>query len=140
MGQQLLPVLTVGGSGAIDGLAAVFPRTVVKLYNTFHATLGEKAETTDGAGIKEKLEEMRSLQYHISAGEKLIVRWGTVGVKEACARILGFGDADGARLPLRGGFPEGDAEWKKWEGVMAELGSIEKALDGAQKVVNGSSN
>ena len=138
LGQQLLPLLTIGGAGAIDGLAAIYPRTVVKLYDTFHATLGENAGKSDGAGIKEKLEEMRRLQYHISAAEKLIARWGTVGIKEACARVLGFGDADGARLPLRGGFPDGDAEWKKWDGPLGELEKIEKALRGSQEMVNGS--
>ncbi|KAL9086918.1 MAG: hypothetical protein Q9165_006924 [Trypethelium subeluteriae] len=140
LGQQLLPVLTIGGAGAIDGLAAIYPRAVVKLYDTFHSTLGEQAGKSDSTGIKEKLAEMRNLQYLISACEKLIVRWGTVGIKEACARVLGFGDADGARLPLRGGFPDGDAEWKKWEGVLGELGKIEKSLGGGQEMVNGIAN
>ncbi|KAI9659829.1 MAG: hypothetical protein M1821_001180 [Bathelium mastoideum] len=139
LGQQLLPVLTVGGAGAIDGLAAIFPRTVVELYDTFHHTIGHKASSKNSlAVVQRNLEDMRKLQYHISAGEKLIAKWGTVGIKEACARILEFGDADGARLPLQGGFPEGDKEWEKWAGVLGELKKLEKEHGGALEGANGS--
>lgn len=115
LGQQLLPVLTVGGAGAIDGLAGVFPKTVVHLYERWKNNPGD-------------LQTLRSLQYKISAGEELVVKYGTVGIKEAASRILGFGDSDGTRLPLKGGFPGGDKEWEGWKGVMEELKTLEKSL------------
>jgi 2-keto-3-deoxy-L-rhamnonate aldolase len=71
---------------------------------------------------------MRQLQYKITNGEKLVVKWGTVGIREAVARIIGLGDSDGGRLPLQGGFPEGDAEWKKWGSAIEALHSTENTL------------
>jgi 2-keto-3-deoxy-L-rhamnonate aldolase len=115
LGQQLLPVLTVGGAGAIDGLAGFYPRTVVRLFELY----------TSGEG---KREEMVALQYKISAAEEYVVKWGTVGIKEAISRVLSLGDRDGTRLPLHGGLPGGDAEWKKWEAIMAAVGDVEKSL------------
>ena len=50
LGQQLLPVLTVGGAGAIDGLAAFFPRVVVRLWE---------------ATLQGVLDEARSIQVSI---------------------------------------------------------------------------
>ncbi|EON67145.1 hypothetical protein W97_06398 [Coniosporium apollinis CBS 100218] len=117
LGQQLLPVLTLGGAGAIDGLAAIFPKTVVRLYNLFQ-------EDQSFA----QLEKMRELQYKISGGEKLVVKWGTIGVKEAVSRVLGFGDKDGGRLPLSGGLPGGETEWENWKHVMEALEAVEKTL------------
>jgi len=118
LGQQLLPVLTVGGAGAIDGLAAAFPKTVVKLFQLF------EKQSRDA----EDLSAMRELQYKISRGEKLVVRWGTIGIREAVARIAGFGDCDGGRLPLQGGFPKGDAEWQNWQGAIEALQAVESTL------------
>ena len=50
LGQQLLPVLTIGGAGAIDGLAAFFPRVVVRLWE---------------ATLQGGLDEARSIQVSI---------------------------------------------------------------------------
>ncbi|KAL8745872.1 MAG: hypothetical protein Q9190_002046, partial [Brigantiaea leucoxantha] len=106
LGQQLLPVLTVGGAGAIDGLAAIFPRTVVRLYNL----------------VREgRIEEARRIQEVVARGEGLVVAGGVVGVKEGVRRILGM-DSE-ARLPLRKGMS--DEGWAKWEGVMGELKTLE---------------
>ncbi|KAF2430196.1 aldolase [Tothia fuscella] len=114
LGQQLLPVLSIGGAGAIDGLAAAFPKSVVKLFEDFKET-GSNAE-------------LRELQYKITRGEKLVVRWGTIGIREAVSRVAGFGDNDGGRLPLNGGFPDGDREWEKWRGAIEALQAVERSL------------
>ena len=53
LGQQLLPVLTVGGAGAIDGLAAFFPRVVIRLWE---------------ATLQGGLDEARSIQVSVSLG------------------------------------------------------------------------
>ncbi|KAI4257268.1 MAG: hypothetical protein L6R42_005769 [Xanthoria sp. 1 TBL-2021] len=109
LGQQLLPVLTVGGAGAIDGLAAIFPKTVVQLY-----------ESTK----KENLAEARRLQEIVARGEGLVVGHGVVGVKEGVRRVLGW-DSE-CRLPLVKGL--GEERWKDWEGVVEELERVEKGL------------
>jgi 2-keto-3-deoxy-L-rhamnonate aldolase len=118
LGQQLLPVLTIGGAGAIDGMASAFPKSVVKLFDLF-----EKADQS-----AESLATMRELQYKISKAEKLVIRWGTVGIREAVARVVGLGDPDGGRLPLQGGFPDGDKEWDKWHGAIEALQAFEETL------------
>lgn len=106
LGQQLLPVVAVGGAGAIDGCAGFFPKTVVKLYALSSKTVGLTAD---------EARRRRALQYKLSAMEELIVQTGTVGIKEAISRLRGFGDPDGTRLPLVGGLPGGDAAWAKWK-------------------------
>ncbi|KAL8702129.1 MAG: hypothetical protein Q9201_004563 [Fulgogasparrea decipioides] len=111
LGQQLLPVLTVGGAGAIDGLAAIFPKTVVRLYDL----------------IKEgKVEEARRLQEIVARGEGLVVGHGVRGAKEGMKRILGWESE--CRLPLKAGMCE--SEWKEWEDVVAELDDVEKGGGG----------
>ncbi|KAK6433469.1 hypothetical protein LTR95_010358 [Oleoguttula sp. CCFEE 5521] len=122
LGQNLLPVLAIGGVGAIDGLAGCFPRVVVKLYDLFNSSLKK------GVTSKE-LAEMRELQYRICEGEKVVARWGVVGMKEAIARVWQMGGAKGARLPLAGGFEEGEQEWKKWEPVFTGLKELEQKLE-----------
>ncbi|KAF1353759.1 hypothetical protein BDV97DRAFT_347348 [Delphinella strobiligena] len=120
LGQNLLPVLTIGGRGAIDGLAGIFPRTVVRLFNLFHEVAAK--------GIsKEDNEQLRNLQFRICEGERLVAKWGTVGIKEAIAREWGIGEKEGARLPLQGGF--GEAEWKNWSSVLEGLKELELSLE-----------
>ena len=111
LGQQLLPVLTVGGAGAIDGLAAFFPRVVVRLWE---------------ATLQGSLNEARSIQEAVCRGEELVVGKGVPGIKEAVSRVLGMGDVDGTRLPLKGGL--GVGEWEKWKDIMNNLGALEEEL------------
>jgi 2-keto-3-deoxy-L-rhamnonate aldolase len=118
LGQQLLPVVAVGGAGAIDGCAGFFPKTVVRLYD-----LSVKSRPTD-----EELAERRRLQFKVSSIEELVAKFGTVGIKEAISRLRGFGDRDGTRLPLHGGIPGGDAEWSNWEGLAASVQEEEDRL------------
>ncbi|KAF2765457.1 aldolase [Teratosphaeria nubilosa] len=118
LGQNLLPVLTIGGVAAIDGLAGVFPRIVVRLFNMFN-------EAAEKGITKKDLAEFQKLQFRICEGEKLIARWGVVGVKEAIARVWGMGSRTGGRLPLAGGFEEGEVEWKKWDKVFQGLKELE---------------
>lgn len=117
LGQQLFPALQVGCSGAVDGLAAIFPKTVVHLY-----TLVTQTDPLD----REMLERVRELQYRISRAEELIVRFGVVGIKEAVSRVLNFGEPNGGRLPLARGM--GYGEWEKWSEEMTEMARIETEL------------
>ncbi|RDW62735.1 dihydrodipicolinate synthetase-like protein [Coleophoma crateriformis] len=118
LGQQLLPVVSVGCAGVIDGTAGFFPRSVVHLYG-----LSVKNPVSDA-----EVAERRALQYKLSVVEELVVRFGTVGIKEAIARVMGLGERDGTRLPLFGGIPGGDAEWENWKGAVGELEAVEKSL------------
>lgn len=118
LGQQLLPVIALGAAGTIDGTAGFFPKSVVHLYN-----LSIKDTPTP-----EEVKERRLLQYKVSSVEELVVKYGTVGIKEAISRILGLGDIDGTRLPLCGGIPGGDKEWENWKVIIGDLDAVEKSL------------
>ncbi|PQE30350.1 dihydrodipicolinate synthase protein [Rutstroemia sp. NJR-2017a WRK4] len=118
LGQQLLPAISVGCAGTIDGSAGFFPKTVVRLYE-----LSVKEDLS-----KEERQERKKLQYRVSRVEEIVVKFGTVGIKECVSRVLGMGDRDGTRLPLRGGIPGGDAEWEKWADVVRDVEEVEKAL------------
>lgn len=121
LGQNLLPVLTIGGQGAIDGLAGVFPKTVVRLFNLFQ-------DASAKGTTKQELSEMRNLQFRICEGENLVAKWGTVGIKEAIARTWGIGDKESARLPLAGGLQGGDKEWESWKGIYDGLKELEESF------------
>lgn len=118
LGQQLLPVVTIGAAGAIDGCAGFFPKSVVRLYD-----LSVKNQPTD-----DEVRQRRLLQFKISAVEELIAKFGTVGIKEAISRLRKLGDPDGTRLPLFGGIPGGDAEWAKWQTLIDALEEEELRL------------
>ncbi|EKD17009.1 dihydrodipicolinate synthetase family protein [Drepanopeziza brunnea f. sp. 'multigermtubi' MB_m1] len=118
LGQQLLPVVVLGCAGTIDGTAGFFPKSVVHLYK-----LSVKNQPTDA-----EVAERRLLQYKVSSVEELVVKFGTVGIKEAVSRILGMGDRDGTRLPLAGGISGGDNEWEAWKEVIGDLDAVEKSL------------
>ncbi|KAF2962737.1 hypothetical protein GQX73_g10841 [Xylaria multiplex] len=118
LGQQLLPVVAVGGAGAIDGCAGFFPKTVVRLYE-----LSVKNQLSE-----EEAAERRRLQFKVSSIEELVAKFGTVGIKEAISRLRGFGERDGTRLPLHGGIPGGDAEWANWKGLADSVQEEEDRL------------
>jgi len=90
-------------------LANIFPRVVVRLYE---------------AAKKGDYESARRIQEIVCRGEELVVGCGVVGIKEGVSRVLGMGDQDGTRLPMKGGLPDGG--WAKFEGVVAELETLEK--------------
>ncbi|KAH8811796.1 hypothetical protein F5884DRAFT_728272 [Xylogone sp. PMI_703] len=118
LGQQLFPVVAVGGAGVIDGSAGFFPKSLVHLYN-----LSVKNNLSDA-----EIQERKLLQYKVSTIEELVVKFGTVGIKEAVSRILGIGEKDGTRLPLYGGIPGGDQEWENWKEAVGDMEAVEKSL------------
>lgn len=115
-GQQLGPIVFFGAAGVIDGLAAIYPKTVARLFS-----LAEKRPIEPAA-----LEEIQKLQYVVSSAEEFIGRYGIVGIKEAVQRVLGLGTLEGGRLPLKGKLPEGD--WEKWGKVLGRIADIEGKL------------
>jgi 2-keto-3-deoxy-L-rhamnonate aldolase len=118
LGQQLVPVVSVGCVGAIDASAGFFPKTLVRLLE-----LANKLRPTD-----DEARERRELQYKVSCMEEIVAKHGIVGIKEAISRLRGFGDADGSRLPLCGVVQGGEEEWKRWEGILAAVDEVEKRL------------
>lgn len=96
-GQQLGPIVAFGAAGVIDGMAAFFPKAVVRLMGLME-TEPKTAEVW---------AEIRTLQYLVSRAEEFVVRHGVLGIREAIFRLLGFGNLEGGRLPLRGCMAEG---------------------------------
>ncbi|KAF2012013.1 dihydrodipicolinate synthetase family protein [Aaosphaeria arxii CBS 175.79] len=115
-GQQLGPIVFFGAAGVIDGLAAIYPKTVSKLMK-----LAEQRPIEPAA-----LEEIQKLQFVVSSAEEFVGRWGIVGIKEAVQRVLGLGTLEGGRLPLKGKLPEG--EWANWDKVLGRIQKIEDSL------------
>ena len=117
LGQQLGPIVIFDAAGVIDGLAAIFPRTVCALFKL--ATIRPLDDDT--------LRRMKELQYTVSTAEEFIGRFGIVGIKEAVKRVTGYGTFEGGRLPLKGRLPEG--EWEKWGEVWERIQKVEGQLE-----------
>jgi 2-keto-3-deoxy-L-rhamnonate aldolase len=115
-GQQLGPIVFFGAAGVIDGLAAIYPKTVSRLME-----LAEKRPIEPKA-----LEEIQKLQFVVSSAEEFVGAYGIVGIKEAVQRVLGMGTREGGRLPLKGQLPEG--AWEKWGKVLGRVQSVEDSL------------
>jgi len=115
-GQQLFPIVSMGASGVIDGLAAFFPKTVVRLYNL----------TTSLPLDEEKMKEIGKLQFAVSSTEEMVGAYGIVGIREAIFRVLGMGSMEVGRLPLRGSM--GHGEWEKWTECVERIQKLEGAL------------
>ncbi|KAF2401795.1 dihydrodipicolinate synthase [Trichodelitschia bisporula] len=124
LGQQLLPAMTVGCGGAIDGLAAAFPRTLVGLFDNRTTKIWiQEAESP--------LAAARDGQLAVSRAEKLVVQWGVLGIKEAVRRVLSIGVDSVSRPPLQDhGLPGGEEEWSKWSPELQEVRVIEERLSG----------
>jgi len=115
-GQQLAPIVMMGAAGVIDGLAAFYPKAVVRLMQ-----LAEKRPITE-----EELREVRRLQFASSHAAEVIGKWGILGIREGIYRELGMGNLEGGRLPLRGKLPSG--EWETLKTFYEPIRKIEKAL------------
>lgn len=108
-GQQLGPIVVFNAGGVIDGLAAIFPKTVSRLFS-----LAAKRPLDEAT-----LEEVRRLQWKVSAAEEFIVKNGILGIREAIHKVLGFGHLSGGRLPLKGSLPHGEME--KWSDIFQQM-------------------
>ncbi|KAL1839207.1 hypothetical protein VTJ49DRAFT_1725 [Mycothermus thermophilus] len=115
---HLGPIVAFGAAGVIAGMAAVYPKTVVRLMN-----LMLKEEPTP-----EERVEIHRLQFAVSQGEEFVMRYGVLGIKEACFRVAGFGNVEGGRLPLRGQLPNGAWEMARSRFLM-EIDEAEASLN-----------
>lgn len=105
LGQVLIPSLSVGIYGAIDGLSAIFPKVMVKLFNLFH---------------EGNLAEASQLQYLVTKADMMIMKLNVVGVKHALKEIHGFGSSTHARPPL------GSLDVKEYEEFIEDLNVLQK--------------
>ncbi|KAI0126113.1 dihydrodipicolinate synthetase [Xylariales sp. AK1849] len=115
-GQQLGPIVHYGAAGVIDGMAAYYPKIVVRLMD-----LAEKKPVDQST-----LQESQRLQFIVSRAQEYIAKFGLVGIKEAVYRVTGFGDMNSGRLPVTGRLP--DHEWEKWHPILLAGAEKEEAL------------
>lgn len=115
-GQQLGPIVLFNAAGAIDGLGAIFPKTVTRLFS-----LVSERPAKEGT-----LEEARKLQWLVSSAEEFIVKNGVLGICEAIYRVQGLGHLEAGRAPIRGKLADG--EWDRWTKIMSKMTDIENGL------------
>lgn len=111
LGQVLLPALTVGFYGAIDGLSAVFPKSLVHLQTLYN---------------RGEFEEAARLQLVINRAEKLVGELNINGVKYALNELYGFGTGLTARPPLNQYFTV--EAYNKFHGDLQALKEVEDSL------------
>ncbi|ODV76722.1 aldolase [Suhomyces tanzawaensis NRRL Y-17324] len=111
LGQVLIPALSVGLCGAIDGLSGIFPKTMLQLYKLYKE--GKNAEAA-------------ALQHAVTLVDEMISELNVVGVKRAVHEIHGFGELLSGRPPLS---KVADAKaYSKHEANIRALHKIEKSL------------
>lgn len=113
-GQQSFPVVSCGGAGVIDGLAAIFPGVVAELFNA-----AELPAPIDS----QRLQQIQKLQWHVSRGNELLGKHGVIGIREAAIRELGIGSIGSGRAPLKGELPQG--VWESWQETFDALRLLE---------------
>lgn len=111
LGQVLVPSLSIGAFGAIDGLSGIFPKCMLKIFSLY----------------KEKeFEKALELQYLVTKADQMIMELNLVGVKYALNTIYGFGEVLTGRPPLN--IEVNDNTWKKHENALNALLKIERTL------------
>ncbi|EMC96900.1 hypothetical protein BAUCODRAFT_68239 [Baudoinia panamericana UAMH 10762] len=113
----LIPCLATGGQGCITGLANLYPKTCVELYDLW--THGKRAEAED-------------LQLELAKVEWGFAKGGINGTKWIVARMLGYPESSAA---CRRPYPAFEDEARQlWiERTMAPLVAVEKRLSLAAK-------
>lgn len=110
LGQVLVPALSVGLSGTIDGLSGIFPKTMVKLYTLFR---------------EGNIKEASDLQFLVTTADQMLADLNLVGAKVAIQKYQGLGELLTGRPPLSKGVGKGYA---KYEEYLDAIDTIEKGL------------
>ncbi|KAG8925911.1 hypothetical protein FRC03_012339 [Tulasnella sp. 419] len=100
----LLGALAVGASGTITGLANLFPRLCVHLFDLYHKSISVSPAPKT---VVEALSEARTLQGAMSSAEWPMLSGGIPSIKYACKYFLGRGGIP--RRPV----PESNDEVKR---------------------------
>ncbi|EGV66510.1 dihydrodipicolinate synthase [Yamadazyma tenuis] len=111
LGQVLIPGLSVGLYGTIDGLSGIFPKTMLKLYSLFQ---------------EGKLKEAADLQFLVTKADQMLADLNLVGAKVALHKYYGFGDCLTGRPPLCRGVDE--KAYAKYTADMDAIHAIEQLL------------
>jgi 4-hydroxy-2-oxoglutarate aldolase len=111
----LVPGLSAGGQGCITGLANLYPKTCVELYNLF---------------VNGKNEAAEALQLDLAMAEWGFAKGGINGTKWVVAKYLSYPESSSA---CRRPYPAyGDKAKRSWiDARMSSLAHIEKRLSGA---------
>lgn len=108
----LVPGLSAGGQGCITGLANLFPKTCVELYNLFASGKREAAE---------------ALQLELAIAEWGFAKGGVNGTKWVVAKHLSYPDSSSAcRRPYPGYADKAKQSWINER--MSSLAPVEKRL------------
>lgn len=110
----------MGGAGVIDGMAAFFPKTVVRLYNLGISLPADEAQ----------MKEIGRLQFAVSSMEEWVGSYGIAGIKVAIAKLLGMGELEN-RAPIVNNV--GDQEWAEWKKQVERMKEIEDSLKEERK-------
>ncbi|CUM68112.1 uncharacterized protein PRCAT00005829001 [Priceomyces carsonii] len=111
LGQVLVPAMSIGVKGAIDGLANVFPKSMLRILELYKQC---------------QYEEVAKLQYQVTRANQMISELNVVGIKLALKEIYGFGDCTSGRPPLN---REANKEiYLKYSKDLAALLEIEKSI------------
>ncbi|AOA64552.1 Putative dihydrodipicolinate synthetase [Komagataella phaffii CBS 7435] len=85
VGQVLVPALSVGIEGVIDGLSTVFPKSMIHLFNLYQ---------------EGKTEEASKLQELVTAVNEMTAVLNLLGIKYAIKHRFGLGESLVGRPPL----------------------------------------
>lgn len=108
-------MVSMGGAGVIDGMAAFFPKTVVRLYN-LSVSLPADAE---------QMKEIQRLQFAVSSMEEFVGAKGIAGIKVAIKKVLDIGELE-TRFPITQSVDAG--AWGEWKEEVERMRKIEDSL------------
>lgn len=111
LGQVLVPGLSVGLYGAIDGLSGIFPKTMVKLFSLYQ---------------EGKLKEASDLQYLVAKADQMIPDLNLIGAKAFIKKYLGIGTCLTGRPPLS--MAADEAKLAKYQPNLDVINEIELSL------------
>lgn len=111
LGQVLLPSLSVGAYGAIDGLSGIFPKSMLKLFELCK---------------ENKINEARKLQHLVTEADEMILNLNLVGVKYALKSLYDLGESTTGRPPLDVAISS--KVWSVYEDSIKRLFEFEKSL------------
>lgn len=111
LGQILLPAFSVGINGAVDAISGAFPKIYIKLMKALEENDFERA---------------RPLQLAIVEGEKIVGKFGILGIKRTIKETTGFGETYLGRCPLNK--DTCSKEWDSFSKCFQAMSEIENAL------------
>lgn len=110
LGHLLLPALSIGFQGTVDAVSGAFPKIYTRLMHAF---------------AEGKYEEARKLQLAIIRGEKVVGKYGVIGIKRIIQEATGFGETYLGRMPLN---KDTTANWDVMKAFIEEINDCENSI------------